>query len=68
MWFAKQYGGTTWGSIGGGLFHLIDSTYDEGAHAFDSPITGKQWARIGAFGTMTSTKLTLTGDLVLDEI
>ena len=26
----EQYGGTTWDNTGGGLFHLIDSTYYEG--------------------------------------
>ena len=31
---------------GGGFFALIDSTYLEGGVAFDSPISGKQWARI----------------------
>ena len=33
-------------TIGGGLFHRIDSTYAEGVHAFDYPSAGLQWARI----------------------
>ena len=56
----EQYGGSTWDVTGGGLFHCIDSTYSEGSHAFDHSRSGKQWARIGAFGTMTATTLTST--------
>lgn len=56
----EQYGGSTWDLTGGGLFHMIDSTYDEGTHAFDHIVSGKQWARLGAFGTMSATTLTAT--------
>ena len=42
--FLEEYGK---GSLdGGGFFHRIDSTYDEGIHAFGYPYDGYQWARI----------------------
>ncbi len=42
--FLEEYGR---GSLnGGGFFHRIDSTYDEGVHAFSYPYDGYQWARI----------------------
>ena len=81
----EQYGGTTWDVTGGGLFHLVDaSTYDalnHGIHTFDSPISGKEWARIqwiggelSDFNTASIATLTLgtvdafstTGDITID--
>lgn len=68
----EQYGGNIWDVTGGGLFHCIDSTYEEGTHAFNHVQTGKQWARIGAFGTLSATAFSTTtmdaaGDITLEN-
>ena len=43
----EQFGGYgTYDRTGGGLFHFADSSIAEGTHAFDHPLTGKQWQRI----------------------
>ena len=44
----QQFGGGTFDRTGGGIFQVMDSTYDEvGTHAFDHPWSGKQWVRLG---------------------
>lgn len=57
---------------GAGIFRRIDSTYTEdGVNAFAYPYAGYQWARVNLlsggrdFRAMTSTQLTLSGDLIL---
>ena len=78
----QQFGGATFDRTGGGIFQVMDSTYDEvGTHAFDHPWSGKQWVRLGYPGEEQSTfvnaeiaTLTLgtvdafstTGDITID--
>ena len=44
----------------GGIYSYIDSTYAEGTYAFDHPYSGKQWAKLGAFGNISTASLTAT--------
>ena len=58
----QQYGGSTWDNTGGGFFYLADSSYDEGTYAFDSYYSGKQWIRVGTFGAIATSTITLEND------
>ena len=67
----EQYGGNVWDETGGGLFHYADSSTSEGSNAFDHPISGKQWVRIGSvsspFTDISATTIDVTGNITLEN-
>lgn len=67
----EQYGGNVWDMTGGGLFHYADSSLTEGTDAFDHPISGKQWVRVGSttspFQNISATTVDMAGNIILEN-